>query len=249
MDFHSLHASRPPQSLHLAKKNTAIRETIAKIVQTEKAKDGGILPIGKQQLSDLCINGMCLNYASYFKTEPEHLKSVVDCILSQVLPDGAFNCMSNRSPVNHSSLHTTISVLEGIKEFFVNGYDYRVEELRNTERSSKEFILRHKLFFSHRTGAIIHKDFLRMSYPCRWRFDFLRALDYLQYSKTKFDPRMQPALDLLVKKRGNDKRWRLGAKHQGQVHFDMEKAGKPSRWNTLRALRVLRHFAVGREYE
>ncbi|MDH3493790.1 MAG: hypothetical protein OEM82_09590, partial [Acidobacteriota bacterium] len=73
-------------------------------------------------------------------------------------------------------------------------------------------------------------------------YDFLRALDYFRYSGTEFDPRMQPAIDLLIKKKGKDGRWRLGAKHPGQVHFEMEKAGKPSRWNTLRALRVLRRF-------
>ncbi|MDH3529291.1 MAG: hypothetical protein OEQ28_06975 [Acidobacteriota bacterium] len=230
------------RNLCISPSNRVIRESIDIVAENEKAKDGGILPIGKAQLSDLCINGMFLNYAAYFKTAQEHLESVVDCVLSQVMPDGGFNCMLNRTGAVHSSLHTTISVLEGITEYESNGYDYRLPGLRKATHSAKEFILRHKLYFSHRTGEIIHKDFLRLSFPCRWRYDFLRALDYFRYSGTEFDPRMQPAIDLLIKKKGKDGRWRLGAKHPGQVHFEMEKAGKPSRWNTLRALRVLRRF-------
>lgn len=103
----------------------------------------------------------------------------------------------------------------------------------------KEFILLHQLFISDRTEKIINKDFLRFSYPRRWHYDILSALDYFQYSETKCDNRIQPALDYLLKKRNKEGIWNVNAKHPGQTHFDMEKAGKPSRWNTLRALRVL----------
>lgn len=71
---------------------------------------------------------------------------------------------------------------------------------------------------------------------------FLSALDYFQYSKTPWDDRMQPALDALIKKRNQNGTWNVQAKYPGQTHFDMEKAGRPSRWNTLRALRVINHF-------
>lgn len=232
------------RNLCILPQNDTIRETIDLVAKTEKADDGGILPIGKDRLSDLCINGMFLNYASYFETEPPYLDSVVDCILSQIMDDGGFNCMSNRSGAVHSSLHTTISVLEGITEYESNGYEYRLPELKEAARSAKEFILLHQLFRSDRTGEIINKDFLKMPYPYRWRYDFLRALDYFQYSKTEFDVRMRPAIDLLINKRGRDNKWRLNANHPGKLHFEMENAGKPSRWNTLRALRILKHFEI-----
>ncbi len=81
-----------------------------------------------------------------------------------------------------------------------------------------------------------------LSYPSRWKYDILRALDYFQFSGISYDPRMQDALDILKKKRRRDNTWPVQAKHPGQTHFDMEKTGGPSRWNTLRAMRVLKHF-------
>ena len=219
-----------------------IQDTLEMIVSTEKGPDGGIRPIGTVQASDVCINGMFLNYASYFRTAEDKLESVVDFILSQTMPDGGFNCMSNRSGAIHSSLHTTLSVLEGITEYERNGYQYRLNELRLAHQSSVEFILIHQLFLSDRTGKIIKKDFLRLPFPGRWRYDILRALDYFQYGQLDRDERMNPALEVLMKKRNRDKTWNVQARHPGQVHFEMEKAGKPSRWNTLRALRVLKHF-------
>ncbi len=216
-----------------------IHQTIDSIIAREKGKDGGIRPIGSLAVSDVCINGMFLNYASYFKTDEEKLKSIVDFILSQKMEDGGFNCMSNRSGAKHSSLHSTLSVLEGITEYDKNGYQYRLDELKSVQQRSIEFMLMHQLFLSDKTGKIIHKNFLKLSFPCRWRYDILRALDYFQYSKTKWDPRMDPAIEVLLKKRNKNLTWNLNAHHPGQVHFEMEKAGKPSRWNTLRALRVL----------
>ena len=226
-----------------------IMETLEKIIRTEKGRDGGIRPIGSVQASDVCINGMFLNYASYFKTAPEQLESVVDFILTQTMPDGGFNCMSNRSGAVHSSLHTTLSVLEGITEYEQNGYQYRLDELRVALRSSMEFILVHQLFLSDRTGEIIKKDFLRISYPGRWKYDILRAMDYFQHARLDWDERMNPALQVLLKKRNKDFTWNVQAKHPGQVHFDMEIAGKPSRWNTLRALRVLKHYKMDGSHE
>lgn len=224
--------------------NTLIHESIEIILENEKAKDGGILPIGLNQLSDLCINGMFLNYASYFKTNEKDLKSVVDCILSHIMPDGGFNCRSNRYNTVHSSLHTTLSVLEGITEYELNQHKYRLKELIKAKKLAIEFILRHQLYISDRTGEIINKDFLKLTYPRRWRYDILSALDYFQHAKVNWDDRMKPAIKILFKKQNKDSTWNTQAKHPGQIHFEMEKAGKPSRWNTLRALRVLKHFEM-----
>lgn len=225
--------------------NTKISKTINMILSNEKGNDGGILPIGAYQICDVCVNGMFLNYASYFKSDIEKLESIIDFILSQRLADGGFNCEYNsRKGVVHSSVHSTISVLEGITEFEKNGYDYRLEELLEAKQSSIEFILHHQLFRSHRTGATINSSFLKLPYPSRWYYDNLRALDYLQYSNTEHDERMQPAIDILLQKRNKDNTWKLNAKYPGKVHFDMEMAGKPSRGNTLRALRVLKHFSI-----
>jgi hypothetical protein len=85
-----------------------IKETIQKIITEEKGPDGGIRPIGSIQVSDVCINGMFLNYATYFGADAKALESIVDFLLVQLMPDGGFNCRSNRSGAVHSSLHSTI---------------------------------------------------------------------------------------------------------------------------------------------
>ncbi|MDH4088896.1 MAG: hypothetical protein OEV74_01290 [Cyclobacteriaceae bacterium] len=232
------------RNLCIAPDNPLIQESIDIIINNEKGKDGGIRPIGMEQKCDVCLNGMFLNYASYFKADGDKLKSIINFILSQLMPDGGFNCLSNRTGAKHSSLHSSLSVLEGITEYQVNGYRYRLDELRKAKQSSIDFILLHQLFLSDKTGEIINKNFLKLAYPCRWRYDILKALDYFQYERSKWDIRMKPALEVLLKKRNADSTWNVQAKHPGQVHFEMEKAGKPSRWNTLRALRVLKHFGI-----
>lgn len=221
-----------------------IRESIQIIAKQEKSSDGGINPAKTVSKSDVCVNGMFLNYASYFKTNERLLESVVDFILSQKMKDGGFNCQSNQSGAVHSSLHTTLSIGEGIREYKNNGYSYRLEALLDAEKTSQEFILLHQFFISDRTGKIIKKDFLRFPYPPRWRYDILRALDYFQYADIPWDARMQKAIEVLLKKRNPDLTWNLNANYPGEVHFKMEKPGAPSRWNTLRAWRVFKHFEV-----
>ena len=228
--------------LNISPTNQKIKESIDFITQNHKSTDGGINPSRSIEESDICICGMFLNYACYFKMPEEDLKSIVDYIISQQMTDGGFNCQKNRPGAVHSSLHSTISILEGILEYKVNGYSYRLSELEKIEKEAREFILIHKLFRSHRTGEIINKKFLMLSYPSRWFYDILRALVYFQAAGVKYDPRMQDALDTLKKKRRKDRRWPVQAKHAGKVHFEMESLREPSRWNTLRALRVLKHF-------
>jgi hypothetical protein len=216
--------------------------TVNLILKNDKCGDGGVNPSKTLKLSDVCLNGMFLNYSSYFKASEDKLQSIVDFLLSQQLKDGGFNCHSNRIGAVHSSLHTTLSVIEGIREFILNGYKYRLIELQNAELSAREFILQHKLFQSDRTGKIIDHKMLLLSWPSRWRYDILRVLDYFRYAETPFDIRMQDAINIVRKKQKTDLKWPLQAKHKGTVHFDMEKPGEPSRWNTLRALRVLNYF-------
>jgi len=233
------------KNLFISPNCSPIRRTLKIILQKNKNEfDGGINPIGTVKKSDVCINGMALNYLSYFKVDETKLNSIVDFILSQKMKDGGFNCHSNRIGAKHSSLHTTLSVLEGILEYKINGYKYRLNDLKKVEKKSQEFILAHKLFRSDRTNEIIKNSFLKLPYPPRWYYDILRALDYFKSANMNFDRRMQDAIDKIIKKRTNDGLWKLQAHHPGKRHFEMEKVGEPSRWNTLRALRVLRHFNI-----
>ncbi|MDR2036759.1 MAG: hypothetical protein LBQ60_02430 [Bacteroidales bacterium] len=218
------------------------KETIYRIFEHAKGTDGGINPSGSIKQSDVCINGMALNYACYFRTEEKLLQSVIDFILGEKMGDGGFNCHSNRKNTVHSSLHTTLSVLEGIEEFEQNGYRYRIDELQEAKKTSQEFILKHHLFRSDKTGDVIKSAFLKLCYPGRWYYDILKALDYFRLADVPYQANMEDALKIIRQKRTKDGVWKLPSPHQGIVHFTMEEAGEPSRWNTLRALRVLKKY-------
>jgi len=233
------------RNLNLPSNNEVVQETIELVLQNNLADDGGIqLGPSTSEHSDVCVNGMFLNYASYFKTPEKKLHSIIDSILNEIMPDGGFNCRTTRSGATHSSLHSTISVLEGFTEFQKAGYTYKKAEIISAQKSSIDFILLHQLFLSDRTGQIINKDFLKLTYPCRWKYDILRAMDFFQYAGIEWDDRMKAAIDVLESKRNNEGSWNMPAAHPGQVHVNMEKAGKPSRWNTLRVLRVMKHFEI-----
>ncbi|MBT8300408.1 MAG: hypothetical protein KJO63_03700 [Maribacter sp.] len=231
------------RNLNLSPTHKLVKESIAQVLKTSKAEDGGIqLGPSTSHHSDVCVNGMFLNYASYFNTPEKELQSIVDSLLNEIMPDGGFNCRTTRSGASHSSLHSTISVLEGLWEFQKAGFTYKKDDISTAIKSTEEFILIHRLFLSDRTGKIIRKDFLKLAHPSRWKYDILRALDYFQKAERKWDKRMDDAVTMILKKRNKEGTWNVQAAHPGKVHFTMEKAGKPSRWNTLRAIRVLRHF-------
>lgn len=232
------------KSLAIAPDQPEIRQSLLGVLDQSIGPDGGINISAGNPRSDTCVNGMFLNFACYFGMPEQALRSIVDLMLNQHMHDGGFNCELTRNGVVHSSLHTTLSVLEGILEYAANGYSYRLSELQQAAEAGREFILQHRLYRSDRTGQVIDQRMLLLCFPARWYFDILRALDYFQAAGTEYDPRMQDALEVLLKKRRKDGKWPVQGKKSGQVHFDMERPGQPSRWNTLRALRVFKHFRI-----
>jgi len=125
-----------------------IMESIALILQESKSRDGSINESKTVPSGDLCVNGMFLNYASFLGVSEINLQTVVDYILANQMPDGGFNCEITRKNPIHSSMHTTISVLEGIWEFIKVGYQFRVDELTKAKKEAEEFLLMHHLYKS-----------------------------------------------------------------------------------------------------
>ncbi len=223
----------------------SIMDVINDILLVNKTDDGGIMSNPKVwKFSDVCMNGMNLNSMCYFSVDENKLVSVIDFIVLQQLQDGGFNCAYNYAKygAKHSSLHSTISMIEGFNSYINHGYTYRLQEIKKLRDDSIEFILMHRLFKSDRTGEIINKKFTMLSYPPRWRYDILRALEAFREASIEYDERMQDAFDVILSKRFKNGTWPVQNKHPGKVHFEMEQIGKPSRWNTLRVLRVLKHF-------
>src|SRR6478735_986952 len=145
------------RGMGLSPTHPAAAATVQLILETEKAADGGVSPSPPSKPSDACVNGMTLGYASWFGPAEDELRSVVDFLLRERVTDGGFNCRHNRpgARVTHSSVHTTVCVMEGITDYVRSGARYRRDELKEAYASSAEFLLRHRLFRSERTGHVI----------------------------------------------------------------------------------------------
>jgi hypothetical protein len=142
-------------------------------------------------------------------------------------------------------MHTTINVLEGLRaRERAGGRD--ATRLRAAQRRGREFLLAHRLFRSHRTGQPIKAEFLRFAFPPRWHYDVLRGLDHFQDVRAPRDERLADAVELVRRSRRPDGRWGPAYRYRGRVYFHLETAGAPSRWNTLRALRVLKWWGGAR---
>ncbi|MCJ7717169.1 MAG: hypothetical protein MUO54_11710 [Anaerolineales bacterium] len=154
------------------------------------------------------------------------------------MADGGWNCRSYKGDT-HSSFHTTISALEGLLAY-QRTYPEKDKNITASRKKAHEFLLQHKLYQSHQTGEIVRKQMIRFPFPPRWYYDFLRALDYFQSAQSERDRRFEDAVNLLSSKQKNNGLWQAYRGPSGITFFDLEPAGKPSRMNTLRALRVLR---------
>ncbi|MGH8103124.1 MAG: hypothetical protein ACREJQ_01225 [bacterium] len=187
--------------------------------------------------SETCITGMVLSILSYFEYDDPRLDTIAAHLLEQQMPDGGWNC---RWPDNatHASVHMTISVLEGLRLYELHRRG-KNREVDAAQQRGREFLLAHRLFRSHRTGEIIKSVFTQFSFPPRWHYDILRALDYFQAANAPRDKRLAEAIGIVHSSRREDGCWPLQHSYRGKTYFELERLGAPSRWNTLRALRVL----------
>jgi hypothetical protein len=184
-----------------------------------------------------CINGMVVALGAYFE---QGVHGVVARLLAEQLEDGGWNCEAENGSVR-SSFHTTIRVLEGLlaHERATGGSVQSIAARRRAE----EYMLERKLFRRKSTGVVVDPAWLQFSFPTRWHYDVLRGLEYFRAAGDPPDPRMDEAIELLRSKQQPDGTWLLENTHPGAIHFALEEGdGRPSRWNTLRALRVLRWY-------
>jgi hypothetical protein len=205
--------------------------------------DGGINFGSYHKHSETCITGMVLSIISYFQIRDDRVHCLVDHLFEQQMKDGGWNCQSYRG-ATHSSFHTTISALEGLREY-EKSYPQKASKVQKAQQKAREFLLIHKLFRSHRTGEIVHPAMTRFSFPPRWHYDVIRALDHFQQVGAEKDKRLKDAIEIVKKRQKKDGRWVLQNRYPGRTHFEMEKVGEPSRWNTLRALRILKWWQTG----
>ena len=180
-----------------------------------------------------CINGHVVVLGGYFGETSDRL---VDRLLGEQLTDGGWNCEAERGSVR-SSFHTTICVLEGFLEYEkARGATAAVTDAR---ARAHEYLLARRMFRRLSSGEVIDPKWTRFTFPTLWHYDVLRGLDYLRRAGVTPDERVTEAVKLVADKQQPDGRWLLDEPHRDAIH-DLEGGpGQPSRWNTLRALRVL----------
>jgi hypothetical protein len=228
----TMHTLQTLQILGLDPESAAARRAMALVAEHgrwehagQRYFDGEVEP---------CINGRTIETGAYFGVD---IAPVADRILGERLSDGGWNCEAENGSVR-SSFDTTLTVLDGLLEFErVAGKAAAVREARH---SGEEYLLERGLFRRKSTGEVISPAYLDFAFPYYWHYDVLRALDYFRRANAEPDSRMAEAVAVVRSKRQPDGRWLLDRTHPGRVHFAFEDGvGTPSRWNTLRALRVL----------
>jgi hypothetical protein len=183
-----------------------------------------------------CINGRILGVGTYFK-EPND--ALANQLLGEQLEDGGWNCEAPKS--RRSSFHTTICVLEGLLEYERGGRKSAV--VTKARKRAENYLLERRMFRSLRTGEVLNKRWLRFSYPTFWHYDVLRGLDYLRKAGIKPDSLVDEAIKVVMERRHQNGRWPLNLLHPERIPLEMEtEVARASRWNTLRALRVLRWY-------
>jgi hypothetical protein len=192
-----------------------------------------------------CINGQVAAVGAYFG---EDVRGIVDRLLAEQLLDGGWNCEAANGSTR-SSFNTTICVLEALLEYerAVGGSP----EQTGARLRGQEYLLERRLFRRRSTGEVIERDrkgdavWTRFAFPTWWHYDVLRGLEYLRRAGVAPDERVAEAIDLVASKHDDDGRWPLETQYPGKMPVRTDEAeGRPSRWNTLRALRVLDWYSA-----
>jgi hypothetical protein len=192
-----------------------------------------------------CINGQVGAVGAYFRQD---VRGIVDRLLAEQLPDGGWNCEAPNGSTR-SSFNTTICVLEALLEHErAVGASPKVTGAR---LRGQEYLLKRRMFRRLSTGKVINDrkgnhNWSHFAFPTWWHYDVLRGLEYLRRAGVVPDERVAEAIDLVASKRDGDGRWPLETRHAGEMPVETDEGeGRPSRWNTLRALRVLNWYSAG----
>ncbi len=211
------------------------RAMVLRLLADCQLANGGLNLSRYPHPGDTCVDGMVLDYAAYFCPDDPRLEKLTEHLLGEQKPDGGFTWDLN---AHTGDPHTTICVLEGLGQYRACCEHDLAARIRAAQARAVAFLRDNRLFLDHDDAR-----FRKLSYPFRYRYDLLRALDCLAKAEVTRESCLEEAVDWLLAKRHADGLWRLENQHKGAVHFEMETVGSPSRFITLRALGVIRRYA------
>jgi hypothetical protein len=203
---------------------------------------GGLTLARSIREPETCITAMLILLAASFGLQDERVDPTVGWLLDQQLDDGGWNCETIRSGSRHGSFHTSISTLDALVQYQQSGGAIDVSPAMERGRC---FFLAHRLYRSHHTGEMADPAFTRFPFPPQWHFDVLRGLEHFRAARAEPDERLSDAVQVVRQAQTKNGTWPLHRPYPGRTWFRMEPPG-PSRWATLRALRVLRWWAENR---
>ncbi len=212
---------------------------VSGLLSHPRGADGGVNYAKTVAYSDVCINGTLLAVAAYFEIQHEALPRIVEFVLDCQLSNGAWNS-EFRNGETQGSLHTTFAVVEGLWRYLQSYYDSTAQQALQRGLS---FMLDEKLITPHSTKERLRDELYTFSFPARYKFDVLRGLDLLREIGYPYELRMKPAIEAILAKSTANGRWRP-AVQSGQTYGRIEGDAIESRWNTLRALRVLKQYGL-----
>lgn len=197
-----------------------------------------------------CINGQVGAVGAYFGQNVRQGEvNIIDRLLNEQLPDGGWNCEAENGSTR-SSFNTTICVLEALLEYELAFGS--TPEVTGARLRGEEYLLERRLFRRLSTGEMIERDrkggasWAQFAFPTWWHYDVLRGLEYLRRAGVRPDERVSEAIDLVMSKRDQNGRWALDVRYPGRMPVEIDEGvGKPNRWITLRALRVLDWYSAG----
>ena len=199
---------------------------------------GGISYSRTGDIIDNGVTGMILALLAYFRYSDQRLDIIVEYLLEQQMADGRWEPFPGNGNLRYT-MDTTLLILDGLHEF--EQMDPHCSNMvTEAQKHGREYLLQNRLYKSIQTGLALDKKITLFSFPPYWHYDILKVLDYFQSCHAERDKRMGDAINLLEGKRNANRSWNLQNRHTGKTYFEMEQVGKPSRWNTLRAFRVLK---------
>lgn len=199
-------------------------------------KNGDINYAKTEMKGDICIDGMILNYSSYFISKDKRINKLAKFLLSNQKEDGGYT-MYPESKI--SDPHTTICVLEGLNQYKKSDNPKFLKKIAKIENESINYLLEKDLFIND------SPKYLKLSYPYRYHYSILRVLEYFTDKKLDLqETSIDKSLKIILNKRKKNKLWNLenSGNYKGKIHFEMEKTRQSSRFITLKSLKILQHF-------